>query len=343
MQNTDFMGKSVTTAPLAKLPLRNADRIHCSQLVDKMNSVPVYWINLEKSSGRREYFENQMKAMGIINRRVVAVTPRDEVVRSSSVQVASKVMHTDAELSCLISHLLAIHKAVYDTASSTRNNPYAIITEDDIEFEMDVDFLTLAQNAPVGFGVLQLTTSSGTAVDSFWEKYKIDIDRKVKNNVNFSKSQFPSTLLWNRRVYNSPFWSCQAYLINKQVVRKFIDRVVSYNVTTGNYTVNIVNPSFKLFPCDDGEICQLPYRIVSETYIYSGCHPSYITRVPIFNGSPAGQNTTIHKRKNNDLSHAKNFAQIEGVLQNVREHARILPPYIRVKKCNAPAASASCS
>lgn len=330
-------------ASLSKLPISENDPIQCSQPVDKSNSVPLYWINLEKSVTRREYFGKQMKAMGIFNRRVVAVTPHDKVVRSSQLKVVSKVKHTDAELSCLISHLLAIYKAVYDTDNSTRNNPYAIITEDDIEFEMDVDFLTLAENAPAGFGVLQLTTSSGTAVDSFWEKYKIEMNRKVKNNFNFSQSQFPSTILWNRRVYDSPFWSCQAYLINKLVVRKFIDRVVAYNSTTGNYTVNIVNPSYKLFPCRSGEICQLPYRIVSETYIYSGCHPSYITRVPIFNGSPAGQNTTIHKRKNNDLSHAKNFAQIEGVLKNVREHSHILPPYIRVKKCNAPVKSASCN
>ena len=52
----------------------------------------------------------------------------------------------------------------------------------------------------------------------------------------------------------------------------------------------------------------------------------------MFNGASVGVNSTIHLRKNNDVAHAKSFIEIAGVLENVRNNEKLLPPYIRVKK-----------
>lgn len=128
--------------------------------------------------------------------------------------------------------------------------------------------------------------------------------------------------------------STQAYLINKEVVRKFIDKVVSYNSTTETYSIKIVNPSEKQFPCAGRGMCEMPFRLVADLYIFTGCEPTYLSHIPLFNGASAvGQNTTIHHRKNNDVQHAKAFDKISLILDDVRRHAELLPSFIRAKKC----------
>jgi GR25 family glycosyltransferase involved in LPS biosynthesis len=77
--------------------------------------------------------------------------------------VSSSIQHTPHELACVASHLLAIHSAVHDETVDPAN-PYALIVEDDVSFEMDVDFKTLAESAPKNFGILQLMTSNGWEV-----------------------------------------------------------------------------------------------------------------------------------------------------------------------------------
>lgn len=304
----------------------------CFQSVDKSKSVPVYWVNMQKSIYRRKYYDVQMDAMGLSNRRIQAVTPADNVVKKTLITVIPRVQHTQVELSCVVSHLIAIHTAVHD--ETHKSNPYALITEDDVHFEMDVDFLTMAENAPKGFGALQLITSSSIHVTSFWTKYKKDSSSKMAvKNFKFPK-KYSSETLWSLRKHDSPYWSTQAYLISKEVVRSFIDSVVTLNNTTGIYSIDIVNPSERMFPCPTKKDCYLPYRIVADTYLYAGCNPTYLITIPIFNGAHVGQNSTIHKRKNNNVYHAKAFGEIARVLQDVRNRSDILPSYIRVKQCD---------
>ena len=335
----------------------------CVQAVDKSKSIPVYWINLPRSKFRRHYFEYQLGTMGLVHKRIQASTKGDDVVSNSTIHVSPKINHTPFELSCVISHLIAIHTAIYD--EDNKSNPYALITEDDINFEMDVDLLTLAEHAPKNFGVLQLMTSASSYVGSLWKKYKEDVIKlkfndidpsnnptnsinNINNSTNLNKSNksrnlknideknskdnFPHHLIWKPRRYDDPLWSTQAYLINKKNVRKFIDKMIKYDNTTGRYKVDIFNPSEKDFPCPKKTNCYLPFRIVSDMYIFSGCNPAYTSKIPMFNGASVGANSTIHLRKNNDVAHAKSFIEIAGVLENVRNNEKLLPPYIRVKK-----------
>lgn len=298
--------------------------------MNKSESVPVYWVNLNKSKTRRKYFSEQLENLGMWNQRIRAVTPEDDVVKGATLAVIPAVQHTSVELSCVVSHLIAMHTAIYDEMS--KDNQYALITEDDVSFEMDVDFLTLAELAPKDFGALQLMTSSSLVVKNYWNKYKEDLSiHKTNASTKHGITAFPDELIWKRRKVNSQYWSTQAYLINKKIAKSFIDRVVSYNSTTSLYSIKIVNPSEKLFPCSKPDRCFLPYRIVGDTYLYSGLEPSYLSRIPIFNGASVGENSTIHAKKSKNTAHIKSFSEIAVVLDDVRENPLLLPSYIRIK------------
>ena len=88
-------------------------------------------------------------------------------------QLCTRPRTTIKELACSISHLRAILAAVEneeasslpsatsDTASLSRSflgeeKPYALIMEDDIKLEFDIDFDKLVASAPPDWGVLQL-------------------------------------------------------------------------------------------------------------------------------------------------------------------------------------------
>ena len=275
----------------------------------------------------------QMECLGLPNQRIKAVTPSDTIFKNTTVRVIPTVEQTPVELSCVISHLVAIHAAVYDETS--KDKQYALITEDDVCFEMDVDFLKLAQSAPKNFGALQLMTSSSPVVKDYWKKYKHELGVKM-NNSNYNTSIFPNQLLWKRRKYDSQYWSTQAYLINKKVVKSFIDRIVVYNETTSSYSIRILTPSEKLFPCVSKDLCYIPYRIVGDTYLYSGLDPTYLSRIPLFNGADVGENSTIHTKKMKNTAHRKSFSEIAVVIDDVKNNPLLLPSYIRVKNYTNP-------
>lgn len=119
----------------------------CFHPVVQSKNIPIYWVNLERSERRSVFYTDQMSKMNFIHERVTGVTPTDDVVKNAIIKVIPRVQHTQEELSCVISHLIAIHTAIYDSKADIQN-PYALITEDDVNFEMDVDFRSLAESAP---------------------------------------------------------------------------------------------------------------------------------------------------------------------------------------------------
>lgn len=303
----------------------------CTEHVrDSAHRIPVFWVNMDQSTARREYFSAQMQAMGLKNKRITATTPDSILTKEVQVDVEPKVPHTPKEISCVISHLIAIREAIYDKTLGPKN-PFALITEDDVSFEMNVNFRALIASAPKPFVGLQLMSSAENEVKRLWQDYK-------KNPV--------PTNLWEQRKLESFFWSAQAYLINKTALKPLIDDIFSFkdgSAGTGlasasqsssydNMRVRIINPP-KAFPCKKGSKCYFPMRLVSDTYIYALCYPTFVTKIPIFNGHRVGGNTTIHMRKQNDDSHAKAFLEIAKLLDEVRKSS-IVPSHITPKKCD---------
>ena len=314
----------------------------CTEHVDDAaHRITVFWVNMEKSTARRQYYSAQMQAMGLKNKRIEAATPDSIVIKEVKVDIEPKIPHTPKEISCVVSHLIAMREAIYDKTLGP-NNPFALITEDDVSFEMNVNFRALVASAPKPFVGLQLMSSADNEMKRMWQDYK-------KNPV--------TTNLWEQRKLESFFWSAQAYVINKTALKPLIDQIFSFkdggvNGVNGgsggtgkdvagstteasydNLRVRIINPPNAYPGCAKGTKCYFPMRLVSDTYIYSLCYPTYVTKIPLFNGHRVGGNTTIHMRKVNDIAHAKAFSEIAKLLAEVRKSS-ILPPHISPKKCD---------
>jgi len=252
-----------------------------------------------------------MNHLGFKHQRVRAVTP--DLVKDVKFEIVPRVMQTPTELACTASHLLAIHAAVHDKSLDPQS-PYALILEDDVMVEMDVDFAAMADTAPKDFGILQMMTSASHDTQVGWKAYNTSGDK------------------WTLRTWESGAWSTQAYLINKANVKAFIDKVVVSSEPWSEKSkqmpqLKFITPSQKMFPCKQGtEPCGVPFRIVADIYLYTGCGPTYISNIPVFNGAMV--NSTIHIRPNTIRDHHKNFQAIGEVIKEVRGSSK-LPPFVK--------------
>lgn len=255
---------------------------------------PVYWINLDESIHRKNIHRKQLLRLGFTHeRRISAVTPpalaskkydkNYQLIINKRVVPAKEL--TDRELGCTLSHLIAIYRAVHDDLD-LGDQPFALITEDDVIFELDANFTAIANTAPPGFGIIQFMTSHVAEVVNFWKVYK---RRRIASNSTGSM-----VVPWKM---DMTLWSTQAYLINKRVVKSFIDRVVHINETSKKISIDLVNPAPRQFPCGDKNRCYLPFKLVSDFYIYLGCGPAYFSMIPLFNGARVSHILNLEKSR----------------------------------------------
>ena len=124
--------------------------------------------------------------------------------------------NTRRELTVTLSHLMAIRAAIYDDGFShsgrkkgSGSSPYALILEDDLQIAFDVDFPALIQSSPnaTGFGILQLVTSNEFSV------------------VNLRKVYEQHKTLWVKRKDKDDYWCAGAYIINKPILKPYIDAI----------------------------------------------------------------------------------------------------------------------
>jgi len=256
------------------------------------NRLPVYWINMAESTSRRKYMDGLLasptaQAMGLgRNERVEAVTPESSQYRITMLEMPCK-RNTQRDLAVILSHLTAMYRAVMDTSQDGSKSPYALILEDDIAFALPVDMGQLVATAPAGFGVLQLTTSCREAVHLIWRR--------------FLKSE--GTELWTLNHWSNTtrdkryplFWSAQAYIINKAVVRPFLDDVITKH-SNGSRSFKIVNSFFpKHCQRTKTRPCILANCLFSDSYIFAGAGPTFVSNVPIVNGADIGRKSLIHQ------------------------------------------------
>jgi hypothetical protein len=86
----------------------------------------IYWINLERSTGRRRRMEERLSARGLSHVRISAVDAQDPAATARALLSRAP---TITEAACMASHLRAI-KAAFESGASL-----AIVMEDDITFE----------------------------------------------------------------------------------------------------------------------------------------------------------------------------------------------------------------
>jgi GR25 family glycosyltransferase involved in LPS biosynthesis len=324
----------------------------------------VYWINMEGSTDRRQYMEDQLKFLKFRNQRVTAVTPASPTYNISELQKPCN-RNTEKDISSILSHLTAIHNAIYSEESTSdgmsgdvvqrnlrnkrnRNSEakrpaqppkmsdYALIIEDDVQFVYQLNFSALISSAPENFGILQLSTSNEEALKLLWSTFKEksaaeketynDLEKVEKQNFlrHYDKNLTARERLWTQNLWTSHtkdgrtslFWSAQAYLINKRIIKPFIDDVVERH-TGGSLSFKIINsfnPSVckrtKKFPCI------LANCLFSDTYIYAGGGPTYVTNIPLFTGAAVGLKSDMHQ--NQVGVHKKGFERMDNLIGKVR-------------------------
>lgn len=170
--------------------------------------IPVFWINMDAAHRRRKSFEKQLDRLGFKNQRISAVSPSSGIKYKR--EVRPLILETPSELACLSSHLLAIYAAVHDNHLNPQH-PYALIIEDDVVFEQDVNFTALAINAPSDFGILQLMTSNAHHVSKNWDIYKSAAKAASVGTIAQNKLE---GLPWKDWQQSEGLWSTQVRLLN---------------------------------------------------------------------------------------------------------------------------------
>ena len=93
-----------------------------------MNDIPIYYINLERSKDRRNFFENQIKEYNLQSDNIFRVEGIDGLNINMN-EFNHKQDLTPFELCCTLSHLKAVQQ------SYENDDEYSLIMEDDCNFE----------------------------------------------------------------------------------------------------------------------------------------------------------------------------------------------------------------
>ena len=202
-------------------------------------------------------------------------------------------------LACTVSHLTAIHSAIYYNDS----NPYAIIAEDDNRFAFDINIEQLINSAPKDFTILQLFTSSIKLIPSLWNRY-------IQNNSDLWLDRSDNSI-------NSDFRSAGAYIINKARLKPIINSIIKL-LPDGRKEMKIIAARKKYsnhkFTCIPKECCNnqhnflnkntpcvnSPLGYIADIYIYA-LGKTYVLTVPIMTGGSQATNSTLYKTNQYNL------------------------------------------
>lgn len=139
-----------------------------------------FWINIDKTSDRREFMEKQFKEMSIDNKRISAITPeklstfledKPPFFCGYSECRDNKCKDCHIEYAVLCSHFEAI-KAGYNSGTE-----YFIVCEDDVIFPFELDFSKIIERLPPSFDIIQFMNISAGHTSYFYENfYKKKVD-----------------------------------------------------------------------------------------------------------------------------------------------------------------------
>lgn len=160
----------------------------------------IYWINLERSEKRRKNMLNILKNINLPNERINAFDGKTllDIDIYDRFENYNKKSHTKIEYACLLSHLETIRKF------SESNHEIALIFEDDITLDYvkywNKTICDIIKNAPSDWEIIMLNYVSLN---------------ELKQDYTFNDNGHISCL--------------QAYLININSAKKFINSIYKFN------------------------------------------------------------------------------------------------------------------
>lgn len=305
----------------------------CSYSVNRQAGAHVpelFWINMDKSTNRREMMKQHLDNTGYLHRRVKGLNLNDifipedvlaswdkyKALTMTETQVPDRTAAKFAkqyrghnfthvmlglvgrggknklkEIGCTSSHLEAMRQAIYNNRT---NSPYAIILEDDVQIPFNIDFEALAASAPPDFCILQLFNSNEGSMEGQWLRY-------VK-----------SGHLWADSFQHqaASFWSTCAYLIHRERLKPIIDQI-AYEA---NGWVNLKIVAGIKRPCRPkiSECCSFQNDTMTfafshippciwaakgfqaDSYIYA-IAKTYVLSVPLITNGAGGNVSTFHQ------------------------------------------------
>jgi GR25 family glycosyltransferase involved in LPS biosynthesis len=287
------------------------------RVTNTSNSIDVFWINLEKSVDRKRHMVRQLKYYGLDHQhRVKAYSPHNIYIPEQLMQpfdcntitderlkdslrmhplrrnqkfvvqsLCGRRKNTMKDLAVTLSHLYAIRSAIY--SSKQLHSKYALILEDDLQFSFGVDFMGLIESAPKDFGVLQLITSNVFSVNNLWKVFG-----RHKQ-------------LWVKRSEKDDYWCAGAYIINKEVLKPYIDGILE-KIENSLFKVHIIagyeRPCEPTYCCKNHQIIKESHCVnsakgyQSDSFVYSLAHDrTYMLTVPMVTGAKYGNASTLHQ------------------------------------------------
>lgn len=170
-----------------------------------------YWINIEKSTDRREFMHRQFEANNLEHYRVPAITPAEfDKVLAHKRPLTCKYPGCNTceyEFACICSHIKAMQMGLEG------GDEYFMILEDDIYLPFKVDYENLLKDIPKDTEILQMLILYAGTVINLYNHYVTTGNRFIK---------------WKYLLPSAGF-----YMVSRKGAQKLVD--MFYNKETQQY------------------------------------------------------------------------------------------------------------
>jgi hypothetical protein len=160
----------------------------------------IYWINLDRSTDRREYMENLLQSSEFNNIPKIRVKAADGKTEKTEVFKKFNMVRqnntSDIEYACLLSHMEAIRKF-----AESKHTGVALILEDDITLDYK----------------------------RFWKKTVRQITKSAPKDWDIIQLCYitKSLTVYPTEEFSDSLYSAAAYIINKDAAKRFISQTYS--------------------------------------------------------------------------------------------------------------------
>lgn len=192
-----------------------------SLIFDILNSkkINLYYINLEKSKDRNTEFLSKLNHRLYNPIRINA--ENEESIKDYNIKY-NKICNlvTNIEFACLISHIKAICKAYQNETE------YALICEDDMYFNKDINIDYLVSLLPSTFDFLQLHICC--LRNPYYNYIENPIYKFQNSNIIFLQ-------------HDSNIFSNACYILSKKAMRTILDKFIKFNLNIDLDNINTYN------------------------------------------------------------------------------------------------------
>ncbi len=218
-------------------------------------NIPIYYINLDRSTNRKTHMEEQLKLYNLNAKRVSAIdgkkilTSRGNIKLNDNITIpyVNNYKLSNNELGCTLSHL----KAIYNSYMNGDN--ISLIIEDDVSFVL----------MPFWFENLDSIIKSAP------------LDWKIINLYTYNNNKHSNIFL--KCTLKQPCYGAVAYIINREGMKNVIYDILKYNkILLDGSIVKI----------DGGTSDILIYHRAKNSYVYN--------KFPLFITHNTNIQSTIH-------------------------------------------------